>query len=930
MSISQIWLRRIVTVTVVVILGACAHAQETLLIPGVRTVPNGRFYVAGLSFALVHFDLDWGSTFQDQLEPDAGYPKMLETQWVTRGMWPLKSGGRKFKVDEFLERLDTGGLRASYQIESEVSVPTNLLCVAVEIPLKVGAGKEVVLDGVSVILPEVFNGEPNLLKSAKTERLILPVKEGTLEIVGSKLMISILDGRQYGLKNYMVRISTQPFSGQIAKAALEFKITRFDSPKPVVMTESKDWVPYNHCVDIVEGGVFDRLACADAPAGKYGSLVTTSQGHFEFAKRPGIRARFWGVNLCFDVNFMTHQQADELALRLARSGYNAVRLHHYDRDLVKKGCPSYELDPEQLDRLEYFFAALKRQGLYVCMDLYSIRNFTAEEIPDLGRSFSTEFKGLIPISEKAFQSWSRFSNALLKHHNPYTRLTWAEDPALIGVCALNEDSFYGKPLSRRTPELAALYQQAFEKWLSAEKQSLADPTEQTPLFNRFLLEIKLKSDARMFAYLRELGVKAPLTSDNDKNTEAQVWLREPFDFVDNHLYWNHPNFPGKPWSTPVAMTQKSVLAAGLILPRNLMASRVFGKPYTVSEFNYVWPNSNRSEGGILMAGYAGLQDWDGIYNFDYASSASTAFTPGVPAKPGRMFSLVTDPIGLLTDRAAAFLFLHGDIKPAKDAIAYVVGHKGIFDGVKGDPRGLPDLFSWLGMSTRIGSLSSEAASRSDLIENVGIRAFVHRDPEDPESKQLPKSVYLLEPKLEQTLASLGWISLPEGRRYDSQTGQLSVMLEEGSARLVTRFAECFVLPPRQRLEGERVSVVNGGVFGSVYVLAVDGKSLATSTRILVLHLTDSATAGTRFADDTKTLLETFGTGPHLVRAGSVEIRLKLTGGSESWEAWAVDASGRRMHLVPLKRSDDGLLLSCRTVTSDGVTLAYELVRKTDA
>ena len=45
--------------------------------------------------------------------------------------------------------------------------------------------------------------------------------------------------------------------------------------------------------------------------------------------------RFYGVNLCFSAHYITHEQADRLAERLARLGYNAVRLHHYEGELTE-------------------------------------------------------------------------------------------------------------------------------------------------------------------------------------------------------------------------------------------------------------------------------------------------------------------------------------------------------------------------------------------------------------------------------------------------------------------------------------------------------------------------------------------------------------------------------------------------------------------
>ncbi|MEZ0218013.1 MAG: glycosyl hydrolase family 5 [Rariglobus sp.] len=697
-----------------------------------------------------------------------------------------------------------------------------------------------------------------------------------------------------------------------------------------VIDANADWAPYNHVLEVEAGGVFDQSAFIDAPAGKYGRIVVSPQGHFVFADQPQRRGRFWGVNLVGTSNFVTHAEADQLAVRLTRAGYNAVRFHHYDQLIGKKDGASHDLDPEQLDRIEYLFAALKKQGIYITIDLYTARTFPVSEVPDLGQPVKGTIKQLMPVSENAFVGWSKFAENLLTHRNPHTGLTWAEDPALISICMLNEDSFFFGGLAKRKPELMALYDKAYADWCARQKSPV--PTEgpaAAEAFNRFLIEIKQASDAKMTAFLHGIGVRTLLTSDNNMNTEAQVHVRDRFDFVDNHEYWNHPRFLGPSWSLPIAVNHRSSILASLWLPRELMPARIFGKPYTVTEFNFVWPNAARAEGGVLMPAYAGLQDWDALYNFDYAARASDALTPSVVSSGGRVFSLATDPIGMLADRASAFIFLHGDVKPAKGAVAYISNPASAFTGEKGSPHKLPGDFSWLGLLTRIGSVPAGAnKDLSDLAKRTDIWAFVTK--ETPSSALKPgRPVHALQEGLEKKLSATGVVPARNERDvFRSETGQMEVSRSAGTARLVTDYVECFVLPPDAKAAGARVEVRNGKTFGAVYVTSADGKPLAESARVLVLHLTDSLNTGTKFTDTKRNRLEEFGTLPHLVKRGDATITLKLAAASsDTWQAWAVDASGKRLWRAMLKREGDVLVLPAQTVSPEGVTLAYELVRK---
>jgi hypothetical protein len=411
--------------------------------------------------------------------------------------------------------------------------------------------------------------------------------------------------------------------------------------------------------------------------------------------------------------------------------------------------------------------------------------------------------------------------------------------------------------------------------------------------------------------------------------------------VDFHDYWNHPNFqPDRHWQTPVTLTHQSNLKGSVYLPRNMMPVRVFGKPFTVTEFNYVWPDAARAEGPLLMSGYAVLQDWDGLYNFDYATDEPSAWRDNtVPARPGRMFSLATDPIGLLADRAGAFLYLHAGIRPAPRATALLIDDNPatttLFDAPRAHPRDLPRAFSWLGLRTRIGALPASQAlpghqQNPARIDATGIHNFV-----TPESipaaslARLPRPAFPLGDDIEKRLAAANILPARDGEHFRSETGQLDLDRTQGTARLVTGYAECHVIPPGHQSQGTRttVSIPANDTFAGIYILAIDGRPLSASDRLLILHLTDSVTAGTRFSDTTRTLLTKFGPGPHLVKRGAAVITLRLP--PRTWHAWAVDATGRRTRPVPLATNPDNTLtLQAATIPDNApVTLAYELERQ---
>ena len=69
-----------------------------------------------------------------------------------------------------------------------------------------------------------------------------------------------------------------------------------------------------------------------------------------------------------------------------------------------------------------------------------------------------EYKMAVHVNERAFEDFKDFSRALLDHVNPYTKLRYADDPALAWLSLVNEDNpgnFIGRLEGRRARRLAA-------------------------------------------------------------------------------------------------------------------------------------------------------------------------------------------------------------------------------------------------------------------------------------------------------------------------------------------------------------------------------------------------------------------------------------------------------------------------------------------
>lgn len=111
------------------------------------------------------------------------------------------------------------------------------------------------------------------------------------------------------------------------------------------------------------------------PAGAHGRVIV-KDGRFRTSGN-NEPIRFLGIGIGGDGVFeLDRDAAEKVAARLAKNGVNIVRFHNLDgsdrdRDtLIDFSRPgSCHFNPEHLDRLDYFIAQLKKQGIYLVMGL---------------------------------------------------------------------------------------------------------------------------------------------------------------------------------------------------------------------------------------------------------------------------------------------------------------------------------------------------------------------------------------------------------------------------------------------------------------------------------------------------------------------------------------------------------------------------------
>ncbi len=398
------------------------------------------------------------------------------------------------------------------------------------------------------------------------------------------------------------------------------------------------------------------------PAGNQGFLFVGTNGHFYF--QDGSRARFWGINVAKDAVFQPHSVIEQVAALFARTGLNLVRFHHLDDvgGLLPADHAGRQprIDPEKLDSLDYWIAALKQRGIYVYLDLLDYRTFWPQEGVANAEALGRGAKPYALFDERLIELQQQYAHQLLVDHvNPYTGLSYAQDPAVVMIELCDENGLlacqgrwgqivspYREQLLRRwnrwlrnqyqtTTRLKEAWSPAGDGSALASFESLTEGTVGLPGISppvpnpearaadvrRFAASLHRDYFAQMRDFLRGAGVKVPLTAVTDTEYPADLFaVASELDFIGANYYFAHPVMKDSQPPDVLAYfdAQSPLLARGPDTAiRRLCGPRVVGKPLVIREWNVCWPNEHRAAGLVETAVYGAIQAVDAMILFTY-------------------------------------------------------------------------------------------------------------------------------------------------------------------------------------------------------------------------------------------------------------------------------------------------------------------------
>jgi len=641
----------------------------------------------------------------------------------------------------------------------------------------------------------------------------------------------------------------------------------------------------------------------------WGQNLTGAAALPTMSKAPILARRLgkYGIN-CLRLHHMDHRWPHGVLIRrLARLAPHEEgsdgSLSHRDSE------PTRSLDPEAMARLDYFIACCSDNGIYIDLNLNVSRPFTAadgvKQVDWIGFG-----KGLTYFDPQLIRLQKEYAAQMLGHVNPFTGHRYAEDPTIAIVELVNENSIVEswvcgrlrgeqtKPfgswgdipsayaedldrlwnhwLARRYPDRQTLVQ----AW-SGDLRDYEDPNagsvrrlrpEEFATAGRgrfhdeatFYAEIERRFFREMAAYLRgELGVRQVIIGSSDHNHSIHGTLHvennSEFGIIDGHVYWQHPRMPGDAWSTTewTITNTPMVDAPDHSAPAQLSRSRVKGLPYIVSETNEPFPNDHAAEYIPIVAAYALLQDWDGLFIYSHRGDSAEQWGDSVISG---FWPTANDPLKMVETAIGALVFLRGDVQAARQTVERHVTHERVLDSLRSD---LPDDVYPYELHHLPGRLA--------LVHATAL-ADLHADSPSPAAGDtvLPEGI------IASDTGELIWEEKPDDGRVRVDTPRYQAGIGRAGHYATSNLTVEFETP-----------------FAAVQLVSLEAEPIARAQRLLLVAGARVANTGMRWKDDSRTSVgDQWGHAP--ARIEPVTGRLELCGleGAKGLTLYPLDPRGQ--------------------------------------
>lgn len=686
------------------------------------------------------------------------------------------------------------------------------------------------------------------------------------------------------------------------------------------------------------GSALDFSRYLDAPAGKHGALISRN-GAFCFADAPTKPVRFYGINIGVELGFLDHTGADKLVAALAASGYNVVRFHSWDWQLPVSNSPedNLNLNPARVDNFNYFVSRLKAAGIYYTIEMGACRYQRSASYPELQATgtmttFRLESMGLVLASDRLVDNICTFFTMVMTQTNSYTSLALKDDPALISIEMINEDAwwkvYYDYPDTVQLVLDAAFSQDAGTgapaKWSSPWETQMS----------AWLQNRQVHVQDKFRAAIAALGGVPHLVTDMScRPLPTGSKLRKDLDFVDMHTYWAQPHGT----FAPVDQSTQDVIQGRLRTPMESAASRLWGQPMVVGEFNIMSPHSKRIFVSPLMAAFAGLQGWSEISRCNWGQHEDMSMGEHYTYR----LEVACEPAGLLSERIGNLIYSQNESQPAPTFIPFVVTPD-FLDRTRTTKGGYPYTSNYweLGSYAQLGTIYYDPATRtpdltrypfvvvSSTMSQAETNAIIQSGSSGTNMIVCVKD----DDTLRNRIATGALSSLSDTNHTVSETGQITTdfsgTLSGGSLKIVTPRSETFLLSNGGTTTQGSVVGVTSDTPGVCFLGGLDPAALSESNKQLGFFLTDTQNRNSVITYTTGSLHVVNGgtetVDPHLALQGNAIFTIASGSNEPLPQVWVLGYDGSKKRSYLPKRNGDSILFPFQAVTSRDAYFAFEV------
>jgi len=685
------------------------------------------------------------------------------------------------------------------------------------------------------------------------------------------------------------------------------------------------WWAFEPAPDSFGKAMLDLRDLNEATAGESGFV--RRQGE-KLVLGNGEPVRFWGVNCGGGILDLGRDTQDYLARRLAKVGVNVVRIHSpaFDRNAPD---PT-RINKKRLERLHYFVAALKKQGIYVnisfyfplWMDVKAGYRIPGYDTIDNKKPFALLF--FDPRMQRIYKSWAK---TLLGAANPHTGLPLAKDPGVAIIEIVNEDSFFFWTFSERNVPRAQMrkVEKLFGAWLARKYGSINkaiaawgkpkalkndDPAKGTMEIRgvwfltakghgkgamrkrlsdqlRFLTWQQKRFYSSMIKFFREeIGAKSVISCSNWHTADPRIldgierYTYTAGDIIDRHGYFggSHEG-PRAGYSVSAGDTFRD--RAGVLEPDKLplTVNQVGRYPHMISEIG--WPNPNRfkAEFPVLSSAYACLQGLDGIFFFAVSGADWEASPKKFP---------LSVPTILGQFPGTALMYRRGDVRQAEPVVHEVLD--------------LEALYRFEG-SAAVAVQSLDALRKANVPAG-GVARGVKVAGIDPLAFYAGRVLRSFGPgRSNALLRDLTKYVDRNKKQIRTITGELKWDYGGGVVTVDTPRSQCAVgfLQRAGRIELSDVAIECDNEFAAIIVVSLDAKPIASSRNILVQAVTEEKCYGWKVAGDKIASL-----GGYPLNVRNIDATVILKRGSRLSAVHVLDAHGRLRSTSKAKKSALGV------------------------